>query len=140
MQELLQALLELGGDLVRLLGIVTRLVLSHALAIAWVTWWLWLVDWRRFWPALARGAWMPLVLVLGLVSFLAWHLQATMLGEWGSHWLTPLVLTVLLVLSVLVCGWLQTFFAWYPAEITLETTPAAVVHHGNHHTGAEDGH
>lgn len=139
MQELLQVLLELGGDLVRLIGIVARLVLSHALAIAWVVWWLWLVDWRRFWPALARGAWMPLILVLGLVSFLAWHLQATVLAEWGPPLLTPLVLTVLLLLSVLVCGWLQTFFAWYPTEISLETTPAAL-HHGNHHAGVEHGH
>jgi hypothetical protein len=139
MQELITVLLDLGRDLVRLLSILTRLGFDYALLIGWLGWWLWLVDWRQFWPALARGAWLPLLLVLGLISFLAWHLQLPWLADWKPAILAPLTMTVLLFGSILLCGWLQEVFSWHPVEITLQAT-APVHHHEHQHHHADHGH
>jgi len=133
MTELVQVLIDLGENLVRLITVLAKLALGHTLLIGWLVWWLWLVDWRQFWPACRRGAWLPLLLALGLVSYLAWLVGAPLPAAETFGALTPLTTCLLLFASVLLCGWVQTVFAWYPVEISLEP-PASAAH------GAHDGH
>src|SRR5947209_20139510 len=39
--------------------------------VAFVAWCLWGVDWRRTWPILAAGGWVPLVLI-GVMAGVVW--------------------------------------------------------------------
>ena len=87
---------------------------------------------------LEQGAWLPLVLLI-LLSALVWSQMAPadcdclgfvtvpnfwwQLGEMG-----------LLVGLTLFCGWLQGYFGWYPAEVSLGPPAPGHGHaHGNGH-------
>jgi hypothetical protein len=103
----------------------------------WCAWWLWAVNWRKTWPVLARGAWLPVVLLmlvvaavwsrlspepcscLGIVTIPTfwWHL-----GGVGA-----------LAAVALFCGWLQGYFGWEPAEIDLEPPAHGHGHAHGHH-------
>lgn len=130
MTELLQVLTELGWNLVKLVVILASLMWRYSLVLGWLAWWMLLVDWRQFWPALRQGAWLPLFLALGLVSYLIWLLGVPVPGTEELGALTPVVASLALLGSALFCGWLQTVFAWYPVDISLEPVPA---HHGAEH-------
>ncbi|GBD37683.1 hypothetical protein HRbin36_02819 [bacterium HR36] len=121
MTELLQVLRDLSFDFLRLLLVLANLIMRYALLLGWLAWWLGLVDWREFWPVLRRGGWVPLVLGFGLVSYLAWLLGIALPGATELGALAPIATCLALLASVLLCGWLQTVFAWYPVEISFET-------------------
>ena len=103
--------------------------------VAWCAWWLGAVNWRKCWPALARGAWVP-VLLLAVVAVMVWaRLQATDYpllgltvpnGWWQAGGVAGLVAVALF------CGWLQGYYGWTPPEISVEPTPHAHGH-GHHH-------
>ena len=138
MNEPWQALVQLGTSLGQLLVWLAVLVGHWLLLIVWVVWWLWGVNWRRLWPVLGEGAWIP-VLLLAIVGALAW--ASLVPSDWDfAGWFTvpnfwwQLVGVGLLVALTLFCGWLQGIFGWTPAEIDLEPPPVATPgHEAAHH-------
>jgi hypothetical protein len=96
-------------------------------------WCLWAVNWRRAWPILAAGGWLPLVLI-GLMAAAVWSLiwpaPANIFGLFlipNGLWQFEAV--GLLIGLVLFCGWLQSRSAFVPPEINLDE-PAH--EHGDH--------
>src|SRR5262245_31024827 len=69
--ELFDTLVQLFQVLGKLLRELLGLALQWALLLFWMAWWLWAANWRRIWPVLAQGAWVPLVLIL-VVGALVW--------------------------------------------------------------------
>ncbi len=123
-QSFWQIMLSVGEFAVELL----RLGLHWSLLLAWVAWWLWGVNWKKLWPVLAGGAWVPLVLLMFL-SALAWsQLVPT---KWANFW-WQLGEIGLLVSLTFLCGWLQGIFGWTPAEVYLDP-PATSAHERAHH-------
>ena len=104
--------------------------------VAWCAWWLGAVNWRKCWPALARGAWVP-VLLLAVVAAMVWMRVQAMdyplpgsvtipNGWWQAGGVAGLVAVALF------CGWLQGYYGWTPPEISVEPAPHAHGH-GHHH-------
>ena len=90
----------------------------------WCVWWLFAVDWRKAWPMLAAGGWVPAVLLLIMMST-AWALvdarPCSCLGFLvvPNGWWQLGYFSMLAALA-LVCGWLQGQFAWILPEIPIE--------------------
>jgi len=140
-------MLELGSTLLELFQVVLSLAAEllllfsrWILAILWIAWWLFAVDWRKLWPALAAGAWAPFVL-LGLLAAIAWTAispEPLFLGGFTfASFLWKLTAVSLLLAVALFCGWLQLHYRWHPPEMELEPPPAEShghdEHHGHHH-------
>jgi hypothetical protein len=95
--------------------------------LVWCVWWLWAVNWRKAWPMLAEGGWVPVVLLLILAS-LAWAMidarPGSLLGlvTLSNGW-WQLGNVVALAALALFCGWLQGYLAWTPPEISVEPPP-----------------
>lgn len=136
MQDIVDKLVQLVVILGGILGDLTQLGLHWSLLIAWLAWWLWGVNWRRVWPVLGQGAWLPVVLLM-LVAALAWSRMfpsncnclgfITVLNFWWQ-----LGAISLLVAVTLFCGWLQGSFGWTPAEIDLEPPASSGQGHEHH--------
>src|SRR5262245_37608167 len=113
-----------GQKLVETLGnLGPSLAVALPLA-AWCAWWLWGVNWRKCWPALARGAWAPAAL-LAVVATMVWMRVQAMdysLMGWATipngWWQAGAVAG--LVAVALFCGWLQGHYGWTPPEIPVE--------------------
>jgi hypothetical protein len=103
-------------------------------AIAWLAWWLWAVNWQKAWPVLATGGWVPVVLLV-IVGALAWSQiapsQCTCLGivTLPNFW-WQLGGASALAASALFCGWLQGVLGMTPEDISVD--PPAHVEHGHH--------
>jgi len=102
----------------------------------WCVWWLFAVNWRKAWPMLAEGGWAPAVLLM-VVSSLAWAMidarSCSCLGFMvvpNGWWQLGYIST--LAALALVCGWLQGYFSWTPAEISVEPPADAHGHHDAH--------
>ncbi len=138
MVELWQTLGQLGIVLGRLVLDLLVLAAHWSLLIAWIAWWLWGVNWRRAWPALAAGGWAPVVL-LGVTSALVWSRISPSDCD-GLRFITvpnfwwQLGTVGLYIAVALFCGWLQGVFGWTPPEIDLEPPAASAGHaaHGHH--------
>jgi hypothetical protein len=130
--ELFEQLWLLILTLGRLAVLLLWIALLGAPLILWVAWWLWAVDWRKFWPTLAQGAWAPVVLLALIVAMaLAYLVPAPQLVagvDVPSPW-WQLGAVALAVAVVFLCGWLQGAFGWYPPA----PVPVAVDDHGHHH-------
>jgi hypothetical protein len=111
----------------------------------WIAWWLGAANWKRVWPALAAGAWAP-VLLLMAVATLAWsRLDARPYDFLGvvsipNVW-WQLGAVCALAAAALLCGWLQGYLGWTPEEVSLEPP----VSHDEHdpllaHMHAHEGH
>ena len=106
----------------------------------WTAWWLWAVNWKKAWPVLARGAWVPLTLI-GVVLAAAWsRIDESNLTVAGGL-TVPNVwwkfgVTALLAADALLAGWLQGLLGWTPPEIAVEPPPPEDGHHGH----ADHGH
>lgn len=128
--KLIITLGELGVQLV-------QLGLSWSLLLAWIAWWLWGVNWEKAWPALRQGGWAPLVLIMFVAAF-AWSRIAPGPCDCLGFMKVPnfywqLGAVSLLVAVTLLCGWLQSYLGWTPAEINLDPpAPAHDDHHGHH--------
>ena len=122
--NIIQTLHSLFLDLCTLFEQLFQMGVGHALFFIWVAWWLGAVNWKKVWPILAQGGWAPVTL-LTVVSALVWSRLAasdcTCLGflTLPNFW-WQLGAVGALVGVALFCGWLQTFFNWSPAEISLE--------------------
>jgi hypothetical protein len=106
--------------------------------LLWMAYWLWAVDWKKLWPVLARGSWVPCVL-LGLIAATAWSRftpgPCRCLGVLTipNFWAQLGSIATLMALA-LFSGWLQGQFHYSPPEIRIEP-PAAHGHahgHGHH--------
>jgi hypothetical protein len=131
MTDLWEPFVQLVNQLGIFLGLLLQHVFRWSLVIAWVAWWLWGVNWKRTWPVLAQGAWVPVVLVTITAAFVWSEIEpgsCTCLGvvTVPNFW-WQLGDCGLLVGIALFCGWLQGVFGWTPAEIELEP-PAAPAH------------
>jgi hypothetical protein len=135
MTELLTTLQQLATDLVNLILVLARILAPYWLALAWVAWWLWAVDWRKMWPRLAEGAWAPLTL-LGIMVALAWSSITPgpyVVGDVAiaSFW-WQLLAVAGMIGAALFCGWLQGVLHCYPAEVALEPPAPASDAHAHH--------
>lgn len=114
-------------------------MLFAAVLLAWIVWWLWGVNWSKAWPMLRAGAWAPLVLLIIVVA-LGWsQLTPRDIRVFGflrlPNFLWQFIGTGGFVCLALFCGWLQGYFGWTPAEISVEPAPAPHGHghdHGHH--------
>jgi hypothetical protein len=113
------------GELFVFLG---RLILSNLLIIVWIVWWLFGVNWTKVWPVLARGAWLPVVLLL-LIIALVWSQLAP--NEVANFWRQFGALSILTAIA-LFCGWLQGVLGWTPTEINLEPPETSGHAHAHH--------
>lgn len=123
-ETLIQLVVVLGTLLRELLS----LAMHNALLLAWLAWWLGGANWKRLWPALARGGWTALLL-LWVVSALVWsRLEPKACACLGfvtvPNFLWQLGAVGLLIASAFFCGWLQGVMHWTPPELQLEPQPA----------------
>ncbi len=102
--------------------------------VAWCAWWLAGANWRKVWPVLARGGWVPAVLLAVIATFVWIKLQP---GECNALGLVTIPhrwwqagSVAALVAVALLCGWLQGYFGWTPREVPVEPAPHG---HGHHH-------
>lgn len=134
--EILQTLQQIIGLLLTLLAEVVQYVLVWSLLIVWIAWWLCGVNWKKTWPVLGQGAWVPLLL-LAVTGAMVWSQLApgncSCLGFMTvpNFW-WQLGSVGLLVAVTLFCGWLQGLLEWTPAEIELEPPIPATHDHGHH--------
>jgi len=126
-----ETLLQLVQNLGSLLGDLVLFLLHWSLVIAWLAWALWGINWRQTWPVLARGGWLPLVLMVVLIA-LVWSqiLQDQWPGVPNFWW--QLGAVSLLAAATLFCGWLQEVLGWSPAEVEIEPAAPAGHEHGHH--------
>jgi hypothetical protein len=133
--ELWHTLEQLVVTLFYLVIDLLRIGLHWWLLLLWVAWWLCGVNWQKAWPVLARGAWVPVVLITlmaGLVFSQVWPSEYRLFGlvRIPNFWWQVGAVS-LWVGSALFCGWLQGVFGWAPPEIDLE--PPAPTTHGHGH-------
>jgi hypothetical protein len=123
----------------------TPTVLKAVLLVLFVAWWLWGVNWRKAWPVLAEGGWVPLVLA-GIMAAFVWSRISPSTAILFNLVAIPNLLwqlgTVgLLIGLILFCGWLQTRYGWYPSEVSLEPPPPRHGHDAGHdHHASHDAH
>jgi hypothetical protein len=103
----------------------------------WCAWWLWAVNWKKVWPALAAGAWVPVVLLV-VLSALGWSMifpsTCNCLGfvTLPNFW-WQLGSCAALAAVALFCGWLQGQFGWTPEDVDFEPPAAEHGHEHGHH-------
>jgi hypothetical protein len=103
----------------------------------WCVWWLWAVNWRKAWPMLAEGGWVPAVLLLVMASAAWASMDARPCNCLGfmtipNGWWQLGQMCTLGALA-LFCGWLQGYFGWTPQEVSVEPPPVAHDHHDAAH-------
>ncbi len=132
----LEALVQLLTSSWTLFVYLLLFLLQWSLVIVWVAWWLLAVDWRKAWPVLARGAWVPavlLVIVASLTWAKIWPRTLNVLPGFSvpNFWWQFLAVSALAG-TALICGWVQVNFGWYPTEVEIEP-PAEAGHAAAHH-------
>jgi hypothetical protein len=101
----------------------------------WFLFCLFAINWKKMWPTLAEGAWVPLLLLLVLVA-LEWsrirETEMTILGVIvvGNFWWQLLAVGLIAALG-LFAGWVQNRYGWMPFDY-----PVAPVAHGHDHVHA----
>jgi hypothetical protein len=102
----------------------------------WCAWWLWCVNWKKAWPVLAEGGWVPVVLIM-VVAALAWSriwpMTCNCLGFPIPNFFWQLGGVVSLTLLALFCGWVQGRLDWTPNEVSFDPPAQEHGHHGGHH-------
>ena len=99
---------------------------------------LWAINWKKMWPTLREGAWLPLVLLLVLVALVWSQIRPSdvmLFGVFsvGNFWWQLDAVTLLAGLG-LFAGWLQERWAWTPWEVPIAPAPPAHGHdHGHWH-------
>jgi hypothetical protein len=130
----------LGADLLDVAWLLLLLIgqgLQWSLLIAWLAWWLLAVNWKKLWPVLAQGAWVPCALLV-VVAALAWSRLApadnSVLGvaNVANYWWQLGAVTLLAGLT-LFCAWLQGALHLAPTDIPLEPQAPSALSHGHDH-------
>ncbi|MCI0639430.1 MAG: hypothetical protein L0Y72_01970 [Gemmataceae bacterium] len=133
-ESLVQTLWHMVLDSLQILADLVALGMQWSLLIAWFAWWLLAVNWKKTWPALAQGAWAPVVLLI-IVAALAWSRIAPSEYNIGIAYVAnfwwQLGAVGLVAAATLFCGWLQGVFQWTPTEISL-APPAHADGHAHH--------
>jgi hypothetical protein len=105
-------------------------------AALWCAWWLWCVDWKKLWPVLASGAWVPAVLFVAMGGAVWTQLDPRDL-TWPGYYVPSLAWhlagALLLAAVAMLCGWLQGVLAWAPPEFPVHPVPALHGHDHGHH-------
>src|SRR5947209_3448880 len=134
MSEILHTLVELFVVLGRLIAELLAFGLHWLLLIFWMAWWLAAVNWKKAWPVLAMGGWIPLTL-LTIVGAFVWSQVVpstpTFLGGVLPNFWWQFLACGVIVGSALFAGWLQGVLGWSPVEVNLEPAPHA---EHDHHT------
>jgi hypothetical protein len=99
----------------------------------WCAWWLLCIPWKKAWPILAAGGWLPVVLLTVVVALVWSRLFPATWGVLG--WPMPnfwwqLTACSALTLIALFCGWLQGQLGWTPPEVSYDP-PAAPAQSGH---------
>jgi hypothetical protein len=135
MPEWLLALWGILTDLWILIEQLLEALLPFLPVALWAVWWLCGVNWKKAWPVLARGAWVPVVLGM-FVAALVWSrldpepCTSLRFVTIPSFWWQLGGVSALVALA-LVCGWLQGKLGWAPEDVNLEPPPPAPAH-GHH--------
>lgn len=114
-----------------------------SLALFWLAWSLWAIDWRKLGPVLSQGGAIPLVLIAVAVG-IAWAGAAPssvlFLGvEIPNYW-WQLGVVGLLLTGTLAAGWLQLKMGWFPPEVALAPELGDSHGHHDHHHSHEHHH
>ena len=95
------------------------------------------INWKKMWPTLREGAWVPLTLLLVLVA-LVWSQikpsDVVLFGAFtvGNFW-WQLDAVALLAGLGLFAGWLQQREGWAPIEFPIAPPPGDHDHGHDHH-------
>lgn len=114
--------------------LVVTFLAQNALAVIWIAWWLFAVNWKKAGPVLAWGSWVPLLLLV-ILSALVWSKlfpgETYLVGGFylPNFW-SQLFQVGLLIGIAFFCGWLQGILKVAPVEISLDP-PAPSGHHGH---------
>jgi hypothetical protein len=146
--ELTETVTQLGQTLVQLVLVLVQLVaqlfsliLQSALLLAWIAWALFSIRWRKMWPTLAAGAWVPVVLLVVLAA-LVWSalnpVRVYPLGLPLPNFWWQLLVVGSIAGGTLFFGWLQGLLGWEPPEIVLDVPAHEALHeagddHHHHH-------
>jgi hypothetical protein len=130
--EILEALVQIITGLWIILAALLTLALRYAVLIAWFAWWLWGVNWQKVWPVLARGAWVPLLLLM-VLGAAGWSAMNPIDCHGIPNFWWQLGDIALLVGATFLCGWLQRIFGWAPAEVDLDPPASVEGAHGHGH-------
>lgn len=99
-------------------------------------WCLWAVNWRKAWPVMAVGGWVPLVLVAWAFAYF-WSLinprALVICGTAISNGTWQFFAVTILTGVGLFCGWLQGVYGWEPETVSLD--PPEHHDHGDHGHG-----
>jgi hypothetical protein len=130
LQQLWEALVNLFWAVANLIAANLDWLIAGIALFVWIAWWLWGVNWPKMWGWLARGAWVPLVLLM-VTAAVVWSQLAPSYCDCLGVISVPnfwwqLGAMALLVCVALLSGAAQAYFNWTPAEIDLE--PPAVTH------------
>jgi hypothetical protein len=112
--------------------VLGRILLRLMPVVVFIVWCLWGIDWRKAWPTLAAGAWVPFVLIGGMAAavwalvFPMPHMLFGMVTLPNGMWQFAVV--AILMCLALLCSWLQGRLGWYPPEITFTPPPPAPLH------------
>jgi len=133
--ELLSSFVAFLAQLANFLGLLGRKLLPWLPVLAWCAWWLWCADWKKAWPILARGGWVPVVLFI-LAAALAWSRifpsSEPFPGLRLPNFWWQVGACSGLALLALFCGYLQGRFSWAPAEVSFDPPAAEEGHHEHH--------
>ena len=133
--EQLDILLQIGVLLGRLLAPLGLFIVHWLPFLLWIAWWLWAANWKKVWPVLAEGAWVPVLLLL-FAAALAWSQLSpsacNCIGITVPNFWWQLGGLGLLAVITLLCGWVQGLLNWPSAEISLEPPVAGAHNHGHH--------
>jgi hypothetical protein len=112
-----------------------NMIVAILALVALIAWCLWAVNWRKTWPVLAVGGWVPFVLIL-LMAAKVWSLvdrrTLTVAGVTLHNYWWQLLATGILAGIVLFCGYLQGQWGYEPATVSLEPPESREFGHGHH--------
>lgn len=109
---MLEAILDLLAAVWAVLAQLGGVIIPWLPLVAWCAFWLFAVNWRKMHVTLARGGWVPVILI-GLVAILIWGLIAPPPGgmhDFGqpvTNYVGKAVYVTGLFCIMLICGSVQ---------------------------------
>jgi hypothetical protein len=118
-------------------SVLFPLLLPWLPVVLWCVWWLCCVNWKHVWPVLARGGWVPVLLLMYLISLAASYVAPSSCDclrfvVIPNFWWQFGVVCALVGVA-LICGYVQEQLHWMPAEVSFDPAPAPGGHGHGHH-------